>query len=644
MKLSSLLNLLITLSLLILSGCTHLSQGVIVDSDRHASITKTDSFGDSAERTVYPEQNWSGADSLWFYNISQGSNLMPYRMFLHLEVANGNELFRSDANINRWRYLPQKPSLDNSDGLPVGWVKDSYKGKEYIGFTCAACHTGQINYQGVAIRIDGAPALADMDTMLKELAAALQASLNNPEKFARLAHNVLGHNYPAQTEDFRAQLAQVTMEIANYNQINAPTHTSPNGSTNVAYGYGRVDAFGRIYNRILGHLTPNEPNYNPASAPVSYPFLWDTPQHDFVQWNGSADNALAGPLGRNTGEVLGVFAQFDLTKTTKTPGYLSSVEQRNLARTETHLKDLWSPSWMDLAKQQVLPAINTQLAEQGRAIYYEYQCHSCHEAIDRTSSKRRVTAQMASLKTIGTDPYMAMNALKHAGKSGYFKGEHYKVIDPKSPTFGDSTLVLPALSHAVEGVVLAPDHDKSHLRRWADKCYDLFTAIGDNPIKKTQKHLDFEPVAATPQATFGALAAYKARPLNGIWATAPYLHNGSVANLYELFLPSCSNEQIAAGKHCRANSFTLGAREFDPIHVGFVQKDPAQYSGLFVFNTQLPSNSNKGHEYAAGVTPVMKLDQNGKPMKNAEGNPITYKLNPLNHSQRLALVEYLKTL
>ena len=29
---------------------------------------------------------------------------------------------------------------------------------------------------------------------------------------------------------------------------------------------------------------------------------------------------------------------------------------------------------------------------------------------------------------------------------------------------------------------------------------------------------------------------YNARPLNGIWATAPYLHNGSVRSLYQ-FLP-----------------------------------------------------------------------------------------------------------
>jgi hypothetical protein len=251
---------------------------------------------------------------------------------------------------------------------------------------------------------------------------------------------------------------------------------------------------------------------------------------------------------------------------------------------------------------------------------------------------------MASLNNIGTDPYMAMNALKHAGKSGYFEGEHYKIIDPKSPVFSANTIALPALSRAVEGVILAPDQDQSRLRRWADKFYDIFAAMDENPIKKTHKHLDFELVAPNTQASIGALAAYKARPLNGIWATAPYLHNGSVANLYELFLPSCSNAAIAAGKACRANSFTLGSREFDPVKVGFVQKDPAQYPGLFVFNTQLPSNSNKGHEYAAGVTPVMQLDSSGKPIKDAQGKPLMRQLTPLNHSQRLALVEYLKTL
>jgi len=619
------------------ASCTYVSQGVLVDGDRKASISQQDAFGDSATQVIYPEQNWSSADSLWFYTVTQGSNLMPYKIFLHLEVAGSETLFRSDTTMNRLRYLPQQPSFSNPDGLPVGWVKDNHDSETYIGFTCAACHTGQINYQGTAIRIDGAPALADMEKMLTELANALDASLINQYKFERLAQKVLGGDYPEEKEVFRAQLAEVAKSIHGYNRINTPQH----GDKTVAYGYARLDAFGRIYNRILAHLTPNDSNFNTANAPVSYPYLWDTPQHDFVQWNGVGDNEMAGPLGRNAGEALGVFASFDLQKQKGDVGYRSSVVVRNLTRMEEHLESLWSPNWEDLAKQKVLPPIDKALADKGRTVYLEYQCHTCHEDMDRSYSKRRIRAQFASLEAIGTDPFMAMNALSHTGKSGYFKGEKIKPLKKNSPRFGDTTKVLPALTIATAGVLVEPDHDKIFIRRWAEKVYDLGDSIFDNPIKKTERYVDFVRVNKNKPTT---LAAYKARPLNGIWATAPYLHNGSVANLYELFMPSCSDAEIAAGKICRSNRFTVGAREFDPIKVGFVQRDPTQYPDIFVFDTSLPSNSNKGHEYAAGVTPVFILNAQGKPIKDANGKPRMRKLTPITNEQRLALVEYLKTL
>jgi hypothetical protein len=86
-----------------------------------------------------------------------------------------------------------------------------------------------------------------------------------------------------------------------------------------------------------------------------------------------------------------------------------------------------------------------------------------------------------------------------------------------------------------------------------------------------------------------SMLVYKTRPLNGIWATAPYLHNGSVPNLYQLLKPSA--ERIAA--------FDVGSREFDPVHVGFVATPGA---GSFQFRTTddtgkpIPGNSNAGHE------------------------------------------------
>ena len=89
--------------------------------------------------------------------------------------------------------------------------------------------------------------------------------------------------------------------------------------------------------------------------------------------------------------------------------------------------------------------------------------------------------------------------------------------------------------------------------------------------------------------------AYKAGPLNGIWATAPYLHNGSVPTLMDLLLPAVQ----------RPTTFSVGGIEFDPVRVGF-KSGPGD--GPFVFNvkaadgTLIPGNSNAGHEYGTGLT------------------------------------------
>ena len=102
--------------------------------------------------------------------------------------------------MNKFRFLPQRSTTDDKeDWLPIGWVKDSYEGKDCIGFTCAACHTTQVNYNNeqkgisVGIRIDGGPSMADIQTMFKELENALGKSLydKDQDKFNRLAEKVL---------------------------------------------------------------------------------------------------------------------------------------------------------------------------------------------------------------------------------------------------------------------------------------------------------------------------------------------------------------------------------------------------------------------------------------------------------------------
>ena len=91
--------------------------------------------------------------------------------------------------------------------------------------------------------------------------------------------------------------------------------------------------------------------------------------------------------------------------------------------------------------------------------------------------------------------------------------------------------------------------------------------------------------------TTNSLLAYKGRPLYGVWATAPYLHNGSVATLWDLMLPPSQ----------RPTDFWTGSREFNPKEVGLVTDPGGDNSFHFTVNDaaghEIPGNSNRGHDY-----------------------------------------------
>lgn len=83
---------------------------------------------------------------------------------------------------------------------------------------------------------------------------------------------------------------------------------------------------------------------------------------------------------------------------------------------------------------------------------------------------------------------------------------------------------------------------------------------------------------------------YIARPLNGIWATAPYLHNGSVPSLYDLLLPQ---EQ-------RPTTFYTGSHEFDPSRVGYLTAPGPD--NAFLFDTHLKATPTPATTSPASTT------------------------------------------
>src|SRR5262245_5441024 len=72
----------------------------------------------SGTLVTLPEQGWSDADAEWFYNVSQGSQLIPYPWAQALETADGGQSLVE--SIAQFGYIARKPSKDNPLGLPVG--------------------------------------------------------------------------------------------------------------------------------------------------------------------------------------------------------------------------------------------------------------------------------------------------------------------------------------------------------------------------------------------------------------------------------------------------------------------------------------------------------------------------------------------
>src|SRR5580704_2618694 len=164
---------------------------------RGAATVAQDQFGDQFSSVRYLWQGWKPADSMWFYTTTQGSDLLPYDFFMALEKPNSSELFRSNQNLNYYHYLPQNATISNPDALPVGFVKDTYKGHDYLGFTCAACHTGQVNYKGIGIRIDGGPAGSDMVSFLQDLSKDLDDAKDNPTVHSQFVKSVMDRGHYA---------------------------------------------------------------------------------------------------------------------------------------------------------------------------------------------------------------------------------------------------------------------------------------------------------------------------------------------------------------------------------------------------------------------------------------------------------------
>ena len=505
------------------------------------------------EGAINLEQGWSAEvqQRAWF--TSFGSRLIPTRWLQALELSGNDEPFMSERNLEAIGFLLQAKTPANPEGFPVGFTQQTdAEGRAWTGLGCAACHTGEVRYQGHRIRIDGGQGTLDFNLFELSLAASLQATINHDASFRRFA---AAQGVAAdQLDALKQEVSELADRILARHRMNEVT---------VPYGHGRLDAFGQIFNAVSVQFLGLPQNRRAPDAPVSFPVLWDAPHLDVVQWNGSAPNAGPGPLLQNITTALAVYGSLDIHRPAGIDGYASSIDFAHLDQIENDLYALQSPQW----PSAILGALDAGRVGRGAQIYSK-ECVSCHQLSERNDPKRELKAVITPLDEVGTDPRMARNFLDSVSDSGAFEGRKQGVVF--GPELEARAQTSDLVVHAAVGAALG--HPLESVR---------------NALMSFHREIG-SPLNPHPDG-------YKARPLSGIWASAPYLHNGSVPTLAELLKAPSQ----------RASQFFVGSRQFDPQTVGLAT---ARGENADLFDTSLPGNSNAGHAYGTDLADDAKRD------------------------------------
>ena len=570
------------------------------------------------KKTVWLDQGIARDKLSWYYHADQGTRTFgfPYEWLMALEqptipwlLFTEVGLFSDTAYLDRYGFIADTVIPGNKKALPIGFAQGgpmldptgapwkNPRNKQDltgVGLTCAGCHTGSFTYNDTQIVIDGGPALTDLFKMKQGMGVALVLTRYLPGRFGRFAERMLGPD--ASLDDRETLKTQIDQVLAQYKLVKGLEERV--ASQSLVEGYGRLDALNRIGNQVFSIDMKKPENYAGSSAPVHYPRIWNTPWFDWVQYNGS----IMQPMVRNAGESLGVSAELNLTDPSK-DFFKSSVDIKSLDAMEQMIKGntppnpkdgfsgLKSPKWPG----DILPPVDAKLAAQGAELYKTH-CQGCHrpplsnEAFYDFNNKDWWTRNQTGetilrvenipISHIGTDPAQAVDMANRT------------VATPPGLNIKETSFAL-ALGAVVEKTV--------------NYVYDQQKL---NPAQRQAAN------GSMPNELRADLA-YKVRPLNGIWATPPYLHNGSVPTVEALLGPP---EE-------RPKKFYLGSREYDPVKLGY-KTDPI--TNGFEFDTSIRGNSNRGHEFRKDFS-------KDKEIKGVIGPA-------LSADDRKALIEYLKTL
>jgi hypothetical protein len=575
-----------------------------------------------------------------YYHLSQGAEILPWILLTAVDVADPSSTKPFVENLERYGLLPD-PARD--DGLPVGLTVTSNAftfGMDFVGISCAACHVGELRHNGKAVRVDGAPNMFNLQLFYSQAIDALLAAASDSGKLWRAAERLGRQDYgrygvaapfvrPATLVYYGANVLlhrdrlDARLELVAVIRA-AKDQRDPQHSTS---GFGRLDAFDGTRNFIFTRLrkadagdefTVNRANMVKLDAAVKFPPLWSRKasppepieayreqaqrfppvwgfkDYDWVEWTINTDTVME----RNFTETLGAGSTVVLDPARTGSQFENSIPIRNMHDLEWLAYYIDPPRW----PAAIFGEIKPDLAGAGEGIFRS-RCAGCHEyGDDRRTPTGLLRLRGMRPEDVGTDATAALRISCPIPDTGAL------VIPPRSYTAEESQL-LKDCAGVKAGTAFAGNSFASTVQTAVDSMKQkAYAAAGIGPAqRRMMEDLDRRGRVTwrdTLLDTRPPLGPYAARPLYGIWAAAPYLHNGSVPTLYHLLLPP---EQ-------RPKTFALGAREYDPVRLGFAVETACSQQDCLIDTTRT-GDGNGGHLWGTDLA----------------------------EPDRMALLEYLKT-
>lgn len=508
-----------------------------------------------------------------FYHLSQGSEMLPIRWLRAMEDPATNRPFME--NLSRFGLLPDP---DRKDDLPVGLtLSQPYPVVgQLVGITCAACHVGEFRNAGKGVRVDGAPNMFDMQAFYEAMLNAAQSLLDDPDRLDRVAKRLIRQDLDSyglfapivrvwywiegasRAGEFRENLRARIELLKVIETAIADREAKAKPGEITTSGFGRLDAFNGTRNFLLGRLSMA--NLVPLAAPVRFPPIWDFKDYEWIEWTQNTNSILE----RNVTETLGAGASVNLDASAGSERFASTISVRNLHKLETTAYQIEPPKWPAAVFGQPDAAAVTR----GQQVFQAH-CKGCHEyGADARTSTGLLRLHVFSPDELGVNSSTAVQVAAPVANTGdlpldgshsFAKAVAYVVNNVRDKAYA-AEAVTPAEQAEME----------DRARRGGVYWRDTLTDTGK---------------------------PYAARPLHGVWAIAPYLHNGSVPTLYDLMLLV---EQ-------RPKQFPIGQRDFDPKKVGF-RTDILLAQAKYVVDTTKPGNANTGHTYGAALSDQERWD------------------------------------